>query len=256
VQSLINSSQNRRLEVEKISSSDFRIASPLSLDRGRIALWHLDLAGAADSEARWLELLSTDERERAGRFHFDRDRQHFCAARGILRTLLAAYLTTRPLDISFVYSDKGKPALAPPYAESGLNFNVSHSGEAALLGFVQSSRIGVDVEKIRNDFDSAAIAGRFFSPHEREQLSRLPSDQRHRAFFHCWTLKEAFIKALGEGLSHPLHQFDVTFDASWDRSVPISLTTRPDPSESGRWWLQTVDVDPDYAAALAVSQDA
>jgi 4'-phosphopantetheinyl transferase len=169
--------------------------------------------------------------------------------------LLAAYLATRPQDVSFVYSDKGKPTLAPPYAEGGLHFNVSHSGETALLGFVQHNQIGVDVEKIRDDFDSAAIAQRFFSPHEQEQLSRIPADQRHRAFFHCWTLKEAFIKALGEGLSHPLHQFDVTFEASIDPSVPISLTTRPDPGESGRWRLRTVDMGPDYAAALAISRD-
>jgi 4'-phosphopantetheinyl transferase len=247
---VINFSQNRSVIVERISNPDYRAEQTLSLPDGGIVLYLLDLSSLAVAESRWRELLSHDERERAGRFHFERDQQQYCATRAVLRTLLGAYLQTPPQQLSFQYSDKGKPSIPPQYRGRGVAFNVSHSGELALLGFAQGSEIGVDIEKIRDDFDSAAIARRFFSAREQEQLSRLPVEQQHHAFFRCWTCKEAFIKALGEGLSHPLDQFDVSLDASGT----VSLTTRPNAEEAERWQLQSVDAGRGYAAAFAISR--
>ncbi|MBZ5681594.1 MAG: 4'-phosphopantetheinyl transferase superfamily protein [Acidobacteriia bacterium] len=159
-------------------------------------------------------------------------------------------MAAHPQDVRFRYAEKGKPELDGPYAASGLTFNVSHSGAVALLGIARNRPIGVDVERVRDDFDTGAIARRFFSAMEQEQLAQLPAAQQHRAFFRCWTLKEAFIKAIGEGLSHPLHQFDVFLDSQ----ASVSLVTRPDASEASRWQLQPVEVGPEYAAAMAVQR--
>jgi 4'-phosphopantetheinyl transferase len=254
---LIEFPKHRPPTVKKIASIDFR-PGRIPLPTADLDLWHIDLDGAAhapEAERKWRALLSPDERERADRFRFDQDRQRFSATRALLRILLAAYLDTSPEQMLFAYSEKEKPRLAGSQENSGLAFNVSHSGSAALLGFSLRSQLGVDVEKIRSDFDTDAIAKRFFSPAEQEQLSRVPVEQRHRDFFRCWTLKEAFIKALGEGLSHPLHQFDVSLDASTGLGTPVRLGTRPDAREAERWCLQTVDMGPDYAAAYAISRD-
>ena len=244
-----NFPQNRSVVVERLSGSDSPIGEAFSVPENCIVLYLLDVRSMGTSESRWRDLLSSDELDRAARFHFERDRQCYCVARGVLRVLLGASLGVRPQELSFQYSDKGKPQLALPYSARGVVFNVSHSGDFALLGFAQTVDIGVDIEKIRDDFDSAAIARRFFSAREQDQLSRLPAEQQHPAFFRCWTRKEAFIKALGEGLSHPLNQFDVSLDSS----NSVSLTTRPDPKEAERWWLESFDVGEGYAAAFAVS---
>ena len=229
-----------------IDAADFAVSDRLALPELHVDLWRVDLDATAEAESRWRSLLSEAELQRAQRFHFDRDRKHFCAARGLLRTVLSGYLAVPAKDIQFRYLEKGKPELAAIPETGPLSFNVSHSGGVALFGFTGDRAIGVDVEKIRTDFDTDAIARRFFSEREREQLASLPQDQRHDAFFRYWTLKEAFIKALGEGLSHPLRQFDVTTES------PIALITRPDASEAANWSLQRVDAGPDHAAAFAV----
>jgi 4'-phosphopantetheinyl transferase len=248
---VISSPPDPAVAIKKISNSDFRGDEMRPLPEGGIALYVLDLRAMATAESRWLGLLSADERDRAARFHFERDRRYYCAARGILRILLGGYVKTPPPELNFAYSEKGKPALASPCVGSRLAFNVSHSGDLALLGFTPLRHIGVDIEKIREDFDSAAIARRFFSSQEQIQLSSLPSHQQHQAFFRCWTRKEAFIKAIGEGLSHPLSQFDVTLNDSGT----VSLTTRPEAAQAERWWLQSVDAGAGYAAAFAVSRE-
>jgi 4'-phosphopantetheinyl transferase len=224
------------------------VAAPPPLAEGVVQFWRIDLGAVAKAESRWQSVLSPDERDRASRFHFERDRLHFCAARAWLRILLGGYLVADPQDLRFRYSDKGKPELDEPHASSGLTFNLSHSGGVALIAITRDRPIGVDIEKIRNDFDTAAIAQRFFSASEQGQLLKLRPEEQHQAFFRCWTLKEAFIKALGEGLSHPLHQFDVSLDAE----APVSLVTRPVASEAELWQLQSVAAGPGFAAAVAV----
>jgi 4'-phosphopantetheinyl transferase len=151
--------------------------------------------------------------------------------------------------LSFSYSKQEKPSLSAPHVDSGVTFNVSHSGGIALLAFTRRREIGVDVEQLRPDSDFEAIARRFFSAREQNQLAALPAEEKVDAFFRCWTRKEAFIKATGDGLSLPLSQFDVSLAA---RERSALLATRPDASEAGGWLLQEVPGGPGYVAALCV----
>ncbi len=232
-----------------ITNSGFKILGPLSLPEDEVHLWRVDLESIRSEESHWQELLSSDERQRASRFHFDGDRQRFIATRALLRAILAGYLGERPDNLSFSYSEKEKPFLGPPHAESGLHFNLSHSGGIALCAFSRGREIGVDVEQIRRDFELEAIAHRFFSAHEQRQLADVPAAERAAAFFRCWTRKEAYIKATGDGLSLPLSQFDVCL---LDGSSNALLATRPEDSEADRWLLRDVPAGTGYAAALCV----
>lgn len=218
------------------------------LSPGEVHLWQAWLDLSPD-KIRLLEgLLSNDELERARRFHFQRHRQQFVARRGMLRMIIGAYLSAEPESLRFSYSEFGKPDLALPLQSDGLLFNLSSSGGLALYAFAQRRQVGVDVEKVRQDFEHERI-GRFFSLREQSALLSLPAEQRAQAFFNCWTRKEAFIKAHGEGLSLPLDQFDVSI-ASGDEAR--LLATRFDPGEAERWTLQHLSPAPGYVGALAV----
>ncbi|HYN13257.1 MAG TPA: 4'-phosphopantetheinyl transferase superfamily protein [Burkholderiales bacterium] len=160
--------------------------------------------------------LSDAERQRARRFRFDRDRRRFIVARARLRMLLAARCRTRPEAIEFVYRRNGKPALAPRFADTGWRFNLSHCDDAAVYAFSRGREIGIDVEAIRAVREADDIAARFFSRRENEAYLALAPRDKPLGFFNCWTRKEAFVKALGDGLSMPLDQFDVSLaPAGW-----------------------------------------
>jgi 4'-phosphopantetheinyl transferase len=214
-----------------------------------VQLWRVDLEAIGGDESRWQKVLSADESARAARFHFPRDRQRFVASHGLLRTILASYLTTDPGSLSFSYSKKEKPSLGPAHAGSNVTFNISHSGEIALFAFTRGREIGVDVEQVRRDSDLEAIARRFFSAHEQKQLAAFPAEEKVEAFFRCWTRKEAYIKATGDGLSLPLSQFDVSLAAGEKNAL---RATRPDATEAGQWLLQEVPVGAGYVAALCL----
>jgi 4'-phosphopantetheinyl transferase len=232
-----------------ITDSGFQITTPLALPADEVQLWRGDLEALAADESRWQKVLSSDESTRAARFHFSRDRQRFVASRALLRTVLSCYLATDASSVSFSYSKKGKPGLGPAHGGSDIRFNIAHSGGIALLAFTRHREIGVDVEQVRHDFDSGAIARRFFSTHEQNQLADLPAEEKVDAFFRCWTRKEAYIKATGDGLSLPLDQFDVSLAAGETNAL---LATRPDGSEAGSWRLQEVPGGLGYVAALCV----
>lgn len=232
-----------------ISDPAFQIRSQLTLPDDEVHLWSVDLAAVASGEQRWQEVLSADERTRAARFRFARDRQYFTATRALLRTILAGYLASEPNELVLRYSEKDKPSLTSAGPGDRIEFNVSHSGERALLAVTRGRELGVDVEAIRADFDHEAIAQRFFSINERTQLSTLDISERCLAFFRCWTRKEAYIKATGTGLSLPLHQFDVSLRPGDQNAL---LATRPDDAEAGRWSLREVPAGEGYLAALCV----
>jgi len=232
-----------------ITDSNFQIESPLMLPEDEVQLWRADLEVISADESGWLQVLSSDELTRASRFHFSRDRQRFIAGRALLRTILAGYLRTDAHSLTFSYSKKEKPSLASDHADSGITFNVSHSGAVALLAFTRRREIGVDVEQVRPDSDLEAIARRFFSMHEQNQLAALPAENKVDAFFRCWTRKEAYIKATGDGLSLPLNQFDVSLEVGEANAV---VATRPDSSEAGHWLLREVSAGPGYMAAVCV----
>jgi 4'-phosphopantetheinyl transferase len=232
-----------------INHSSFRIESPLSLPEDEVQLWRADLEAIGPDESRWQKVLSSDELKRASRFHFSRDRQRYAASRALLRMILAAYLATGPAELSFSYSAKEKPSLGAAHAGSEVTFNISHSGGVALLAFTRRREVGVDVEQIRDDFDCEGIARRFFSAHEQQEFFALPAEQWASGFFRCWTRKEAYIKATGDGLSLPLTQFDVSLKKGKENAL---LATRPDRSEAEHWQLREVPAGPGFVAALCV----
>jgi 4'-phosphopantetheinyl transferase len=222
-----------------------------SLEARDVHLWRVSLDQPQAIVERFSQLLSVDERARAARFHFERDRHHFIVARGCLRTILARYLEIAPLKIQFTYTPYGKPELSTyPSQAQTLNFNLAHSGGYALFAFTHLGEIGVDLEHVRPEFAGDDIARRFFSSDEVASLTKLPANVRHEAFFNCWTRKEAFIKAKGIGLSLPLDQFDVTMAPG---EPAILLRTRWDENEAARWSLKAIDVGPGYVAAVALA---
>lgn len=216
--------------------------SLLSLPAGEVHVWRHRLEQPQELQETFLRTLAEDERARANRFHFDKHRRHFVAGRGFLRALLARYLNTTPEEVQFAYGPYGKPVLDGEHRENTLRFNASHSGDWAVYAFVQDHEIGVDVEHIKPDFETEGIAERFFSALEVQTLYALADEEKPAAFFRCWTRKEAYIKALGSGLSHPLDSFDVTFAPG----EPAAL------SRAEGWSLFDLDVAPEYAAALAI----
>jgi 4'-phosphopantetheinyl transferase len=193
--------------------------------------------------------LASDEQARAERFYFHRDRERFIAARGVLRAILGRYLNKAPASLSFCYSSHGKPALVSESGGDALRFNISHSHGVALYAVTRGREVGIDLELVRSGLEIEEIAERFFSRLEIATLRALPTDLRRRAFFLCWTRKEAYIKARGEGLSLPLDQFDVSLIPGEPATL---MSTRPDSGEALRWSLHELALDPGYAAALAV----
>ncbi len=177
------------------------------LPDNEVHIWRASLEVDSAALRRFEGLLADDEKIRAERFIFDRDRNRFIAARGILRDVLGRYLRRPPQDIDFVYGPRGKPAIASGGERPSIHFNLSHAHGLAAMGVASKREIGIDIELIRPEFASEEIAKRYFSPKEVNELNRLPAELRTEGFFHCWTRKEAYIKAKGDGLSIPLREF-------------------------------------------------
>jgi len=219
----------------------------LALGPAAVHVWRIPLAPPAAQVAALAATLSADERDRAARFHFDRDRTSYTVARGALRTLLGRYLDHPAPRLAFGYRDKGKPYLAAP-ADDSLCFNLSHSGQLALLAFVRGREVGVDIEQRRELRDLASLAHISFSPNEYAVFCGLSAADQRPAFFACWSRKEAFIKATGQGVSQ-LADFDVSL-APGDPAALLRVDGEP--PGAVRWSLQDLPAIPGYAAALVV----
>jgi len=225
----------------------------LELQSQQVDIWRVCLDLPADFLMRLHATLSTEESQRAARFHFPADRDRFIAAHGCLRDILTRYLPLDSGHLSFSNNAYGKPRLSTGLlrvsSEHGLDFNLSHSRDFALVAVTVNRRVGVDIEQFREKISREEIARRFFSKREVSELLTLPPEQREAAFFNCWTRKEAYIKAHGLGLSLPLDSFDVSLTPG---EPAILRATRPDPQEAACWTLQPLEVQPGYAAAVAV----
>ena len=206
-------------------------------------VWFVDL-GNELLVNQCFKLLSEDEKERANKFHFEKDRQHFIIARGALRQVLALYLSEKPDNVQFEYGKNGKPFVP----NNPFQFNLSHAGEVALIGITKNHQIGIDVEIINRKVEVERVAQHFFAKGEIERLMALPEAQRYEAFFNCWTRKEAFIKATGDGLSFPLDQFEVTLKPNKKAEL---LVTYFDKKERDEWSLFDLKIKDGYKAALA-----
>jgi 4'-phosphopantetheinyl transferase len=216
---------------------------------GVIEHWTVPLEGGAEVETAAHRLLSAEERERAARFYFARDRRRYVIAHAAMRVLLAAYTGSDASALRFATTGRSKPVLAAPALPLPLHFNLSHSGELALLAVTTDTELGVDVEVLRPIGERDALARRFFAPDEARALSRIVPAQRDLAFFLCWTRKEAYVKAIGEGLHLPLDRFAVTLDP--DQSAYF-LVIGDDANEAAAWSLHHLAPAAGYVGATAI----
>jgi 4'-phosphopantetheinyl transferase len=221
----------------------------LKAARDEVHVWLMALDQSPSYIRGLLSILSADERDRASRFHFPKDHDNYVVARGTLRIILGRYLGMEPYRLRFSYTYYGKPALEKSFEGESLRFNLSHSHGLALLAVARDRELGVDIEWIRAGISDEEIAERFFSDKEVRMLRGLPRDLQDIAFFNCWTRKEAYIKAKGEGLSMPLSVFDVSLVPGEPAAL---LETRRDPLECARWSMRELITAPGFAAAIAV----
>jgi 4'-phosphopantetheinyl transferase len=246
-ESLFGQTRLRPFQFGRFDRSWRRGPASLVIWPNEVHVWKIYLKAPGLSENR--AILSSDERVRASRFRFHTDSDRFIAARSSLRTILARYLWIRPADLKFGVNPFGKPHLIGGQDKLGLRFNLSHSHDMALLAVARNRDVGVDIEWMRRDFATDEVAQRFFSRSEVNQLESIAPELKTEAFFNCWTRKEAYIKARGEGLSFPLDQFDVSFAPE---ARPALLDNRRDPEEVWRWSFEELSPATGYAAALAV----
>jgi 4'-phosphopantetheinyl transferase len=224
---------------------DGRVLAP-----GEVHVWRVPLAQPAAEIERLGRTLSSDERTRAARFHFERDRRTFTVVRGALRTLLGRYLAHAPDALAFGYGAKGKPYLTAP-AAAAVRFNVSHAGDLGLLAFARDRELGVDVEQRRALADLLSLAAASFSSAELAALRALPAAVHSEAFYLCWSRKEAFIKATGEGIS----QLDA-FDVSLAPGDPARLLAIRGAAAHTAWSMYELPPLDGHAAALVTAGDA
>lgn len=193
-----------------------------------------------------LNLLSTDEKKRAKRYHFVRDQKKYIIARGILRKILSCYVEHHPRELLIKYNSYGKPFLV---GNQSLFFNVSHSDNLVLYGFTKIHRIGVDIERLKPIENLDQIVDYYFTIIEKDQFARLPPHMRNDAFFRWWTLKEAYVKSKGKGLSLPLNEFSVSFMPG--EKVRL-IESKDDKYFYKNWFLNTIKTKAGYIAAIAV----
>jgi 4'-phosphopantetheinyl transferase len=215
---------------------------PVLLKDGEVHVWYT-LLDDHGPDVRFLEAqLSSEERSRALRFRFPKDQLRYVVSHGLLRRILSLYLNVNPQDLILTTSANGKPELAPIPQKGAVQFNMSHSHDAALFAVARTGPIGIDIEYIDKDFAFDDIVQRFFSPTESATLHSLPPRLRRQAFFRCWTCKEALVKAKGTGLGSALDEIAIAQTGN-------TLALRnADPT----WSLTELNPAPGYVAALAV----
>lgn len=214
----------------------------LDLNEREVHVWRASLECAQELARQLESTLSDDETNRAGQFHFVRDREFFIAARGMLRELAGAYLKRAPSELRFQYGPEGKPSILTKNPDELFRFNLSQTQGTALYAFARGREVGIDVEAVRRDFAREAIAERFFTTVEAEELRTLPVELQAEGFFNCWTRKEAYVKARGGGLQIPLDSFAVALRPG----VPARFVQ----GVESCWNLFAFNPGPNYVAAL------
>jgi 4'-phosphopantetheinyl transferase len=218
-----------------------------------VHVWRARTPGQPADLASLEQVLTADERARAAAFRREEDRARFVLGRGLLRVLLGRYTHQPAAGIGFTSNSHGKPMLVSGPGDDRLEFSVSHSGEWVLVALARGRAVGVDVERVRPQYDWQRVAESFFAPGESAALAALPPAERLDSFFRCWVRKEAYVKALGKGLSASLRDFEVSLAPG----EPARLLRRggEDP-EARSWSLEELSLGPGYAAGLAVEGQA
>jgi 4'-phosphopantetheinyl transferase len=223
--------------------------SKLKLSKHDVHVWRVRLNQTDGRVEQLQQILSDDERLRAERFHFDRDRRRFIVSQGTLRLIIGDYIDKEPSRLQFYSGHRGKPYLMHSLGNVPLQFNLAHSKEIALYAFTGNREIGIDVEYIRDMPDAQQIALTNFSSSENKILQGLPEYQKQEAFFSCWVRKEAYIKAIGNGLYHALDRFDVSL-APGEPARLLSIDGSAE--QASCWFMKSLTPEEGYVAALAV----
>ncbi len=220
--------------------------APSRLPDNEIHIWKSSLDVQEKKMAELSKILSPDEIERAGRFHFDRDKRRFIAGRGMLREILARYIDKKSEDIKFTYTSRGKPQIDDGAEAGRISFSLSHSHELVLYAFTRDHPIGVDVERARSIEDVEGLARRFFSEREYRLVNASSGAKKQEMFFTIWTIKEAYLKATGEGLSG-LEDIEVSLSPD---GVPLELISAGRPGLMKQWEIDSFSPADDYFAAV------
>ena len=229
--------------------SPSKVRSQLNFGPKEIRVWFAFLDRSVSVIRRLEKTLSEDERARAGRFHFRKDKERFVAGRGILRTILGRFFGVCPSQLQFRFGENGKPAVVETYGRDAIGFNVSHSEGLGAFAFTIGREIGVDIEYIRKFTEMDQMAHYLFSPSEIGLFQKLSERNKVNAFFRCWTRKEAFLKAIGKGLSWGLEQVEVSFAAD----EPARLRKiQGDERAASRWSIMELSPPVNFSASLAV----
>jgi len=214
-----------------------------------VHVWTISLDVASAVLDAFAAILSSSELERAQQFRSGQPRNRFIAGRAQMRTLLSRYLQTEPAKLEFGYGSGGKPFLSGAFAENGLNFNLTHSDNLALLAVTRAGMIGADIERIRPLTDADRLVDRFFSERESAAFHKLPAEQKPVAFFNLWTRKEAWLKATGAGIGHLLNAVEPSFlPGEAVRFISLPVDAQP----MAPWMLHDLQPAPDFIAAMAV----
>jgi len=229
----------------------WRPPPPSALETGAVHVWRIRPA-RHDTSTAWA-VLSDAERERAGRFIFEEHRKFFVATHAIVRRILATYIGLPADALQFAESEAGKPSLLRGQSETHVEFNLSHSGDLALLAVSAAARVGVDVERWHRHTEHLELAEHFFSAHERDALRALAAHDADlvAGFFAAWSRKEAYLKATGTGITQGLDHFSVSLRPGEPARL---ITDERDAMASERWYFAALDAGPEYSAALVAEQ--
>jgi 4'-phosphopantetheinyl transferase len=215
------------------------------LPERQVNIWTLDTRVSNDVTAQFEEVLAPDESERAAQFRADHQRESYILARGVVRFLLGYYLAVDPRSIRFAYGPNGKAALVPP---DSVQFNVTHSADMAAIALARGCDVGIDLEQIRPLKELEQIADRFLCAKEAAEINSLPPGEREKAFFSCWTRKEAYVKAIGAGLEKPLKSFRIAETAGSAGELELY---DEEGTSSEPWTIQDIHLMPGWTGAVA-----
>lgn len=224
-------------------------SNQLKIEGNEVHIWLIPFDKIINRISFFEDLLSQNELSRAGKFHFEMDRSKFIVGRGILRLILSKYSGILPSQIKFIYNEFEKPSLEKGQNSMFLEFNTSHSASFVIVGLTIIAKIGIDIEILDRKSDLLELAKRYFAEAEFINLISLPKDLMIEGFYNCWTRKEAFIKAIGNGLSHPLDTFEVTLTP--DEETRFLKIAGENVEE---WSLINIEPHSEYVGAIAVNR--
>jgi 4'-phosphopantetheinyl transferase len=243
---LMETLRNHELQITWQNYCEFTTAKKVNLQNDQVHIWRIDINQHLNDIINLLAILDNKEKQQAQRFKFNKDRNCLICSHAILRILLSKYLACVPKSITYEYNQYGKPMLSNN--NNKLHFNLSHSHQKAIIAITKDNPIGIDIEYMQTKQSLAEIAKRFFAAQEYHEYKQLPNKQKIHGFYNAWTRKEAFVKAIGEGITHPLKNFVVNLTPGTNAKI---LSIKNHETAPQDWQLHSFTVAEKYCAALA-----